>query len=106
MTVEDVSGEARMRVADNEVVLPYALAGSDKIDVGAKGLIRGDDREGIFFARFRKLQGIVKLRNGARNIKLIGARKSFDAYLPGETPIEIRADRRGGEYPLGELDGL
>lgn len=120
MTVEDVRGEARLHVADDEVRLPYALAGSDDIEVGAKGMVRDGKREGIFLARFRKLQGIVKLRDGARNIDLVGARKTFDAYVPGETPLAIRGtDRRGKGsdgtgttpgskpgYPLGGLDGL
>ena len=93
VTVEDVRGEALLRVVDNEVRLPYALAGSDKITVGAKGLIRGDDREGVFLARYRRLQGILKLRDGERDFDLIRARKTFDAYVPGETPLEM--GRRG-----------
>lgn len=133
LTVEDIRGDARLHVADNEVLVPHAMAGGDKIDVGLKGLVRGDDREGIFFARFRKLHGIVKLRNGERNIDVVRARRTFDAYVPGETPLKIRGvgasetsgvtpdgesenasggAARGGQrqqgsaYPFGTLDGL
>jgi hypothetical protein len=89
LTVEDVQGKARLEATSGEVVVPYAVAGSDKIDVGAKGFINAETREGIFFARFRKLSGILKVRDGERNFDIIGARKKFDAYSPGQTGVGI-----------------
>ncbi|MEA3276527.1 MAG: hypothetical protein U9Q81_14805 [Pseudomonadota bacterium] len=94
LTVEDVRGEAKMNVASNRVLIPYAVAGSDKIDVGAKGVIDANHREGIFYARFRKLHGILKVKDGDRNFDIIGARKKFDAYSPGE-PSTGEADADG-----------
>jgi hypothetical protein len=89
MTVKDISGHAQMHVADDRILVPNALAGSDKIDVGAKALVTKANREGIFYARFRKLKGILKLRNGERNFDLLRARKTFDAYVPGQTPLKL-----------------
>lgn len=85
LTVEDIEGEAKLNIASGEVSIPYAFAGSDKIDVGAKGLMNAESREGIFLARYRKLTGILKVKDGERNFDIIGARKKFDAYVPGST---------------------
>ena len=72
---------------NNNMVIPLAYASSEKIGVGAKGLINADDREGIFYVRFRKLDGILKMRNGKRNIDILKAREKFDQYLPGESKL-------------------
>ena len=65
----------------------YAFAGSDKIDVGAKGLMNGETREGMFFARFRKLHGILKVKDEERNFDILGAKRKFEAYVPGRTNV-------------------
>jgi hypothetical protein len=31
----------------------------------------------------------LKLRNGERNFDLLRARKTFDAYVPGQTPLKL-----------------
>jgi hypothetical protein len=82
LTVGPIKGEARMNMQRNQLVFPYAFANSDQIDVGAKGLIDEQTREGVIFARYRKLKGLLKIRDGKRNFDVIGARKSFDAYSP------------------------
>lgn len=87
LTVEDVKGEAMLQMKNNNMVIPLAYASSEKIGVGAKGLINADAREGIFYVRFRKLDGILKMRNGKRNIDILKAREKFDQYLPGESKL-------------------
>ena len=89
LTVEDVKGSARMNIEADRAVIPYALVGSDKIDVGAKGLVDSRSREGMFYVRFRKLHGILKVKDGERNFDIFGARKKFDDYTPGETPLSL-----------------
>lgn len=89
LTVEDVRGKAELKIAADRVLVPFALVGSDKIDVGAKALIDGKQREGIFYARFRKLHGILKLRDGDRNFDILEARNKFEAYVPGTTPLRL-----------------
>jgi hypothetical protein len=58
--------------------VPYLFFGSDKIDVGAKGVMDADNCESVFYARFRKPKGIVKVRNDERSFDIIGAKKTFD----------------------------
>ena len=57
-------------------------AGSDKIDVGAKGVITREARDGVVFARYRKLKGLLKIHDGKRNFDVINAQKKFDAFSP------------------------
>ena len=71
-----------MDMQKNQIVFPYAFAGSDKIDVGAKGIITSETRDGVSFARYRKLKGLLKIRDGKRNFNIIKAQKKFDAYSP------------------------
>lgn len=83
LTIENIQGEAFMNMKQNRIVIPYAFLGSDKIDVGAKGIIDTNTREGVFYARFKKLKGLLKIRDGERNFDIIKARKTFDEYAPG-----------------------
>lgn len=82
LTVEGVKGEARMSMAQEKIVIPYAFTGSDNIDVGVKGVISEQTREGVFYVRFKKLDGILKIKNNDRNFDILGARKTFDEYSP------------------------
>ena len=82
LTVGEIEGEASMDVQQNRIIFPYAFASSDKIDVGAKGIITSETRDGVIFARYRKLKGLLKIRDGKRNFDIIRAQKKFDAYSP------------------------
>jgi hypothetical protein len=97
LTVEDIQGSARLKVDAGRALLPYAMVGSDKIDVGAKGLADAKTREGIFYARFRKLDGILKVRDGEKNFDLFGARKTFDAYDPGQSVVDLAVSQPEAE---------
>ena len=72
-----------MDVQQQQMVFPHAFAGSDRIDIGAKGIITEQSRDGVIFARFRKLKGLLKIRDGKRNFDVIQAQKKFDEYSPG-----------------------
>lgn len=84
LTVGKIEGVATVNMQKGQVVFPHAFAGSDKIDVGAKGVITRQSRDGVIYARYRKLKGLLKIRDGKRNFDLIQAEKKFDAYSPDE----------------------
>lgn len=67
-------------MAQNRIIIPYAFATSDKIDVGAKGVIAADQRNGVLYVRFRKLHGILKISDGKRNLDIFNAREKFDQF--------------------------
>jgi hypothetical protein len=75
-----VEGNTVINIAQNHIIIPYAFAASDKIDVGAKGVITADERNGVVYVRFRKLHGILKINKGKRNLDILNARKKFDQY--------------------------
>jgi hypothetical protein len=87
LTVENIEGKAELSASEGRATIPYALVSSDKIDVGAKGMFDDASREGIFYARFRKLDAILKVRNGDRNFDIFGAKGKFDNYAPGVTEV-------------------
>ena len=72
-----------MNMQQNQIIIPYAFVTSDKVDVGAKGVISETTREGMFFARFNKLKGLLKIKDGKRNFDILNTRKKFDEYSPG-----------------------
>ena len=82
LTIEDIQGTARLDIEHNEIVIPYVFFDSDKIDLGAKGIINEHTHEGVFYARFKKLKGLLKVRNGQRNFDILKAKKKFDDYSP------------------------
>lgn len=90
LTIEDIQGEAVMNMTQKQIVIPYAFIDSDKVDVGAKGIISANTRDGMFYARFKKLKGLFKIKDGKRNFDIIKARKKFDEYIP--QPVEAASN--------------
>ena len=84
LTVNDIQGRAEMSLQNKQLVVPYAFVGSDKVDAGAKGIIGADRTDGIFYARFRKLDAVLKVKDGKYNIDVIGAKKTFGKYTPDQ----------------------
>jgi len=82
LTVENIQGRAEMTLENKQLVIPHAFVSSDKVDAGAKGIMTADRRDGIFYARFRKLDAVMKIKNGNRNIDVMGAKKTFAEYDP------------------------
>ena len=58
-----------------------------RIDVGAKGIINSDTQDGVFYVRYKKLDGILKIKNEDRNFDVFRARKTFDDYSPGNVNL-------------------
>ncbi len=83
LDLKNIRGNATIKVAPNQVVVPYALATSDTIDVGAKGIIGEHNRQGMFYARDGKLAAILEIDNDQKHFELIDATGKFDRYVPG-----------------------
>jgi hypothetical protein len=80
LTIEDVNGVVELDIKDNRILIPNAFIDSEKIDVGAKAVIREGLKDGMIYARYRKLDIVVKFTDGKRNINLMRAKPQFDEY--------------------------
>ena len=84
LTIENVEGDATLNMAQDQIIIPHAFVDSDKVDLGAKGIFDQTNRNGVFYARFGKLEGLLKITDGENNFDVIKAREKFDAYSPGD----------------------
>ncbi len=82
LTIEDIQGTANIDIDQGEIIIPYAFFSSDKIDLGAKGIINEENNNGVFYVRFKKLKGLLKIKDGKRNFDIIGVEKQFKEYSP------------------------
>jgi hypothetical protein len=92
LTVDDVIGEATLKMKDDKLVVPLAYASSEKIGVGVKGLINADTRESAIYVRYKKIDGLLRTHNGKKNLDILRARSTFDVYEPGK--IDLKAARK------------
>ncbi len=81
LTIENIHGMAKINMANNTITIPNAYVKSDKIDIGAKGIISPKLRDGMFFFRYKKLKGLLKIRNGKKNFDILHVQKTFDNYV-------------------------
>ena len=81
MTIEDIQGRATVSMQNNVITIPYAFVNSDKIDIGAKGIISPTLRDGVFYLRYKRLKTLLKIRNGKKNLDIFKVQKSFDNYV-------------------------
>ncbi len=89
LTVEDLTGRIELDLGPQGARLPYAMLGSRDINVGAKGLIAPAGPEGLIYARFHDLTGLMTRRDGQNQFNLIDARGRFDAYSPMLAMAEV-----------------
>jgi hypothetical protein len=82
LTIEDIEGTAQVTIANEQIVIPLAHAISDHIEVGAKGSISEARRDGVIYARYKKLDAVVKITDGKKNTDVIRAREKYESYQP------------------------
>jgi hypothetical protein len=82
LTIEDIQGTAQVTIANEQVVIPLAHAISDTMEVGAKGSFSEARRDGVIYARYKKLDALVKITDGKKNTDVIRARQKYEAYQP------------------------
>jgi len=87
LLVEDLRGDAMIYIKDNTITVPYALVKSDKIDIGAKGIISPALRNGMIFFGHKNIRLALEIRDGRKSIDIFSAKKSFDNYvIPAPLP--------------------
>jgi len=80
LTVENITGEARLEMADRRLRIPFAWLNGEYIEAGAKAELSGDGNRGIVYLKYRDLDAVLRIANGRRNLDILRARRKFDDY--------------------------
>ena len=81
MSVKNLAGEAEMSLSGGKFRVPLAYVDSEKAEVGIKATFFEGEREGMVYARYKKLDTLVKRFNGKRDVDIIKSRKKFEEYV-------------------------
>jgi hypothetical protein len=66
---------------DNLILIPQAWLTSDNIEAGMKAEIGGaEGNNGRIYIKYKKLEALLKILNGNRNLDIIRAREKYDEY--------------------------
>jgi hypothetical protein len=79
-TIEPVNGIVWLEIANRKIMIPNAFMDSDNIEFGIKADIDEVIKNGVIYARYKKLDIVVKISDGKRNIDVFRARRKFDDY--------------------------
>ena len=80
LTLKDIEGAANLELADERLAIPSARVISDKAEVAAKAVFYEAGRDGVIYARYKKLDVLLKMDGDKNNLDVIKVRKKFDAY--------------------------
>ena len=80
MAVKDLSGEAEVHFSNGKTTIPLAYVNSEKAEVAVKATFYDGERDGVAYARFKKLDALLKRENGKRKVVVTKSREKFDQY--------------------------
>jgi hypothetical protein len=80
LDIRDIEGKATVEVEDDLVVIPLASVLSDKAEAAAKVAFTPDARNGMIYARYKKLDILMKLMGQDNDLDVIRVREKFDQY--------------------------
>jgi hypothetical protein len=78
--MNDIVGEATVELADNRLSITDAMVESDEAEIAAKAVFYETGRDGMIYARYRKLDFVLKMEGESSNLDVIRARQTFDQY--------------------------
>ncbi len=81
LIAENLQGDAKINIEDNAITIPYALVKTNKIDIGAKGIITPALRNGMIFFGHKNIRVAIEMRDGKKSIDIFSAKQSFDNYV-------------------------
>ena len=87
LTIEDIEGAATVSAADQVLYLENVHVLSDKLEFAAKGSLAKSGRDAMVYLRYRALDALLKSAGQDRNLDIINARETFDAFRPAAPPI-------------------
>ena len=82
LTIKDIQGDVRLSVADEVVYIEDAHVLSDKLELAARGSLSRESRNAMVYLRYKRLDGLLKYSGQDRNLDIINARETFEAFQP------------------------
>ena len=80
LTVEGITGNARVEMADRRLRIPFAWVDGETIEAGAKAELSEAGNRGIVYFKYRGLDAVLRIADGKRNLDILRARRTFDDY--------------------------
>jgi len=80
MTLQDLEGEGLFTIEEDRVIIPLAQVTSDKAEVAAKALFSGGVQNSVVYARYKRLDLLLRTENNARDIDVINVLEKFEQY--------------------------
>ncbi|WP_295608091.1 hypothetical protein, partial [uncultured Lamprocystis sp.] len=75
LTVKDLAGRVELAIDQAGTRVPHLLLGSREIEIGAKGRATAAGPEGVVYARFHNLAGLLAQQGETRHFDLTDARR-------------------------------
>ena len=89
LVVENLQGEANIQIENNAIRIPYAMVKGGKVNVGAKAIFDGRQRDGVLIVKHPNFRVLMKKEGEKKSFDLFSAQKSFDSYeLPALSPAK------------------
>ena len=85
MTLTDLVGEGSLEMEEGRLLIPLAHVTSDKAEVAAKAFFSGGLSKSVVYARYKKLDLLLRTENSKRNVDVVNVRKKFEQY---ELPLD------------------
>lgn len=80
LTVDDLTGRARLSLRDERLFVPDAKLGAEELEVAMKGVVGEPFSQGLFYLRYKRLDALLRFEGGERDIILFRSRRKFDEY--------------------------
>lgn len=78
LTVQDVTGSARLKMVDRDMSLRDLVLEGEKLEALGELEMAGQQRDGLFWARYGMIRLALERLEGRREWKMVNARKWFD----------------------------
>ena len=80
LTMEDIEGDATVDVQAGRIAVPAAQISSDTSEVAAKVVFYPEGRDGMIYARYKKLDALLKMSKQSSNVDVLRVREKFDNF--------------------------
>jgi hypothetical protein len=88
LEAQGLTGQLSLVLDEQSATIRDSRVLTEQVGIRLKGRSDESGREAMLFVRYGQLAGALSQRDEQRRFSIIKARDQFDAYSPGETPLE------------------